>query len=52
MVLGYCKGFVVFGVYRLSRPRRIATYTLEKTRLLVDHENVYLHLKKKKDYYI
>jgi hypothetical protein len=33
------------GVYTFSQPRRVAIYILGQTRLLDDHDTVYLYLK-------
>jgi hypothetical protein len=38
-------GLFDIGVYTFSRPRRVAIYVLGTTRLLADHDTVYLYLK-------
>jgi hypothetical protein len=43
-------GLLDIVVYKFSRPRRVAIYILRTTRLLADHDTVYLYLKKDKNY--
>jgi hypothetical protein len=43
-------GLFDIGVYTFFQPRKVAICVLRTTRLLADHDTVYLYLKKDKNF--